>query len=283
MATGREGLGVDKRALTAMWLLPPAYVLVYRLLAELATKVVVALDSSVYSQGLSIVIGIACAIASALACVHVHRRAVGPLPVGRAFVMAAFAIPVLMLVHFYSMGIGAYSMFLMQTPLNALARYTIVFLALPLVAATWRPSARREHAYEGEVLGEAETAVAPPSAGLVLLRVFIALVSAVTFVGYGLLYLFVWGMSGFGMGRSNSGVIAVAGLPLPLLAFCFLSTTGLFGPGVLRVARPVVAVLTVPTLWFLVANGKEGLWAAVPVAGFVALWWLMCLRMEARA
>ena len=276
---------MDKRALMAVWLLPPAYALIYRVLAQLATRAIVAIDGSVYNQGLSLVIGIACAIASALLCVHVHLRSVGPLPVGRAFVMAAIAIPVLMLVHFFSMGVGPFTHFLMYTPVNAMLRYAIVFFALPIVAATWRRPARQADAYAGDSLPAQgfASSPAPASPGLVLLRVLVALVSAVTFVGYGLLYLFIWGMSGFGMGRSNASVITVASLPLPLLVFCFLSTTGLFGAGVLRIARPVVAVLTLPTLWFLVENGKEGAWIAVPVVGFVALWWLMCRRMEARA
>lgn len=273
---------MDKRALMAMGLLPLAYVIAYRVFAQLATKAVVAIDSSVYSQGLSFVIGIACALAAALACVHVHLRAVGALPVRRAFVMAAIAMPILMIVHFYTMGIVAFGNFLMQTPLNAFARYAIVFLALPVVAATWRRTTpRREEGFAGETLSEPTPA--PSSAGLILLRIFIALVSAATLIGYGILFLFMWGMSGFGMGRTNTGVLVMAGLPLPLLAFTFLSTTGLFGPGVLRVARPVVAVLTLPTFWFLAENGKEGAFVAVPVAGFIALWWLMCRRMEVRA
>ena len=267
-----------------MGLLPPAYVLVYRVLAQLATNAVVAIDSSVYNQGLSLVIGIACALASALLCVHVHLRSVGALPAGRAFVMAAISIPLLMLVHFYSMGIVAFSNFLVHTPLNAAMRYAIVFFALPVVAATWRRPARQKDAYAGDSLPAPESAPAPPRAGLVLLRIFIALLSAVTFVGYGLLYLFMLGMGNFGMGGGrNEAVVAVLASPLPILAFCFVTTLGLFGPGALRVARPVVAVLSLPYIGYLLMNGAVGAAIAAVSAGFVALWWLMCRRMVARA
>jgi hypothetical protein len=280
MATGREGLAVDKRALMAMGLLPVAYVLAYRVLAQLATKAVVAIDSSVYNQGLSLVIGIACALAAALACVHVHLRAVGALPVGRAFVMGAIAIPILMLVHFFSMGIVAFGNFLMQTPLNALLRYTIVFLALPVVAVTWRRTApRREEGFAGETLSE--PAPAPSSAGLVLLRIFIALVSVLAFLGWGVVFVFIRGMGGGG--RSDPMVMALFTSPLVLLAGCFLTAVGLFGPSMLRIVRPVGAVLWIPFMGWLAMNEIPGATAAAVLFGFVALWWLMCRWMEARA
>ena len=268
---------MDKRAAMALWLLPLAYVIVYRVIAQLATNAVVAIDRTAYSQGLSIVISIACALASALLCVIVHLRAAGPLPVRRAFVMAAIAMPMLMVGHVFSMGVDRFVTFVTQTPLNFALRYAIVFLALPLVAATWRPVPRREAATPPE-----GAPVQASSTGLIILRIVIALLSVATFVGYGLLALFILGIGNWGMGGRNEGVVAVLASPLPLLAFCFLTTLGLFGAGVLRIARYTVAVLSLPFLGYLVINGVVGAVIAAFVVGFIALWWLMCRMMEAR-
>jgi hypothetical protein len=264
----------------AIWLVPLAYVVVYRVLAQLATNAVVAIDASVYSQGLGLVIGTACAIASALACVHVHLRGAGPLPVGRAFVMAGIAMPILVAVHAFTMGTVAFTNFVTQTPLNAAIRYAIVFFALPIVAATWRP---RLPAHDSAAAVADAAPARPSSPGLVILRVFIALVSVAGFLAWGVAFAFIYGMGGFGTGHRDSGVILLLGSPLAVFAVTFVASLGIFRPSVLAVVRLTVAVGMAPFVIYLGVNGIAGIAAAAVVIGFVAMFWTMCRRLETRA
>src|SRR2546430_14490166 len=109
-----------QRETSALWLLPIAYVVAYRVLAQVSWRLVVAMgDRAAMTPAFSLVLTGACALAIGCLCVYVHGRVVGPLPVSRSFVMAAIAIPMLMVGHVVTMGVECFTRYVTIAPLQA--------------------------------------------------------------------------------------------------------------------------------------------------------------------
>jgi len=275
---------VDKREANALWLLPVAFVVAYRLLVQGAWQLILAMgDRSVMTQTFSFVLGAASALAVACLCVYVHTRVVGPLTVQRSFLMAAISMPMLMLGHLVTMGFGGLVGYFKLVPVQALLHYAMVFFALPVATAIMGPrGAAPAQGVAAPGAPAPETPKPPASVGLVLLRIAIALVSVLAFLGTGIFLLIAIGFGGFHLsGQDGTFTLAIL-VALAVFVFCFLCSVGLFRRA-LKVARWIVAVIALPYIGLLLKEGEEFVYGAIVVAAYVGAFWAMCRGMEARA
>ena len=261
---------MEKREATALWLLPLAFVIGYRVLAQVIWQLVIlAGERSTMTQTFSFVIGAACALAIACVCVYGHTRVVGPLTVQRSLLMAVISIPMLMLGHVVTMGVSGFVRYLTMVPFQAVLHYAMVFCALPVATAIMGPG-RGAPTPTGAVPDPAAPALVSPPAtvGVILLRVAVALVSIGGFLGTGLLFIFAIGFGGFHL-SGQDGLFALALIvALVLFLFCFLCAVGLFRR-IMKIARFVVAAIAVPFIGAFVNEGEEFVWGAVAVAAYV--------------
>lgn len=274
---------MDKREANALWLLPVAFVVAYRVLVQGAWALVLAMgDRSAMTQTFSFVLGAACALAIACLCVYVHTRVVGPLSVRRSFLMATISIPMLMLGHVVSMGVAGFVRYVTVVPVQAVLHYAMVFCALPLATAIMGPG----QATSAQPLAVPDVAAPvanpPSSAGLLLLRVAVALVSVLAFLGTGFFLIIAIGFGGFHMSGQDGAFTLAIIVALAVFTFSFLCSVGLFRR-TLKVARWVVAVIALPYIGSLLNEGEEFVYGAILVMAYVGTFWAMCRAMEARA
>ena len=262
------------REANALWLLPVAFVVAYRLLVQGAWQLVLAMgDRSVMTQTFSFVLGAASALAVACLCVYVHTRVVGPLTVQRSFLMAVISMPMLMLGHLVTMGFGGLVGYFKLVPVQAFLHYAMVFFALPVATAIMGPRG---------AAAAPETQKPPASVGLVLLRIAVALVSVLAFLGTGIFLVIAIGFGGFHLSGQDGAFTLAILVALAVFVFCFLCSVGLFRR-MLKVARWIVAVVALPYIGLLLKEGEEFVYGAIVVAAYVGAFWAMCRSMEARA
>ena len=250
-----------------------AYVAGDRVLGMVVWPLVIASGRVATITAISFALSAAMAFAVACACVFVHYRVVGPLPVQRSFVMAAIALPIFVLATVATArGIEGFVRYFSIAPVQAALHYAAAFFALPLAALVMAPGGQPA-AVQGATT---------ESAAVILFRIFVALVSAVLFLLGCVLLIFVTGFGAGHMSGEDQAIMAVTLIALFVFAFCFLCSVGLFRR-ILKTARVVVAVAVVPVIGYLLTEGKDGAWATIPVLLYVAIFWGMCRAMEARA
>jgi hypothetical protein len=269
---------VDKREATALWLLPVAFVVAYRVLAQVTWQLVLLMgDRSTMTPVFGFVLGAACALAIACLCVYGHTRLAGPLTVQRSFLMAAISMPMLVLVHLVTMGFGGLVGYFKLVPVQALLHYAMVFFALPVATAVMGP---RGAAPAQDVAPE--TPKPPASAGLVLLRIAVALVSVLAFIGTGIFLVIAIGFGGFHLSGQDGAFTLAILVALAVFVFSFLCAAGLLRRR-LKIARWIVAVVSLPYIGLLLNEGEEFVYGAIVVAAYAGAFWTMCRGMEARA
>jgi len=273
---------VDKREANALWVLPVAYVVTDRVLGFVMWQlIVVSGETSVMTPAFSLVLSVACALAAACLCVYGHYRIVGPLPLQRSFVMAAISIPVFLVAGLATMGAEDFVRYLSTVPMQAALHYAVAFFALPAAALILSP--KQAMPAQGVTAVEAPAAAPPSSAGVVLLRVAVALLSLGLFLGGGLFVIIILGFSGSHMSGEDQAFLLAALVAVATFGFCFLCAIGRFRR-VLKIARAFVAAISIPfAAWALVEGGEEGVWAVLALGLYVGAFWAMCSGMEARA
>jgi hypothetical protein len=273
---------VDNREANALWLLPVAYVVTDRVLGFVIWQsIMLSGETSVVTPAFSLVLSIACALAAACLCVYGHYRVVGPLPLQRSILMAAIAIPVFLIAGLATMGPRGFVRYWSAVPMQAALHYAVAFFALP--AATLIMAPKQAMVSQSVAAVEAPAAPPPASAGVILLRVVVALLSLGLFLGGGLFVIIILGFGGSHMSGEDQAFLLAAIVAIVIFGFCFLCAVGRFRRS-LRIARMAVAAISIPfAAWALVEGGEDGVWAVIGIGLYVGAFWAMCHGMEARA
>ena len=268
---------MGQREANALWLLPLAYVVAYRLLAQLAWRAIIATgERAAMNQAMGLVVAVVCAAAAACLCVYVHARIVGPVPLERSLLMAAIAMPMLLAGHVLTGGFANLTRYWSLAPVQAAINYGLVFLALPFAAAIVGAGGARGAVAAGEALPR----VASPL--LIVLRLFVALVSVGAFCAGALFMVVVAGFGGLRLAGPDGAFVWALIVALALFAFCFLCAIGRLRAA--RHAAPIiVAVAAMVYIGWLLTQGGAGVWASGAIALFAVAFWRMCRGMEARA
>jgi hypothetical protein len=272
---------VDNREANALWLLPVAYVVTDRVLGFVIWQLIVVTgESSVMTTAFSLVLSVACAFAASCLCVYGHYRMAGPLSMQRSFVMAAISIPVFLVAGLATMGPRNFVRYWSQVPMQAALHYAVAFFALPAAALVMAPKqamlARSAAAVEAPALARP-----PSSAGVIVLRVIVALLSLGLFLGGGAFVIIILGFSGSHMSGEDQAFLFAAFVAVATFGFCFLSAIGRFRR-TLKIARWIVAVIALPYIGLLFNEGEEFVYGAIAVMAYVGTFWAMCRGMEAR-
>ena len=272
---------MENREAQALWLLPIAYVVVDRVMGFVMWQLImVSGETSAMTTAFSLVLSVATALAAACLCVYGHYRLAGPLPVRRAAVMSAIAIPIFVVAGLATLGIANTVLYFSMAPAQALLHYAIGFAALPLAAlilASKQPPAAQSAAPAG-------TAPPPPpsSMGVVLLRVAVGLLSVGLFLGGILFVILILAFGGSHMSNEDYRIMFATLAAIVVFGFCFLCAVGVFRR-FLKVARVVVAAVAIPfAAYALIEGGEEGVLAVVGIGVYVAFFWAMCRGMEAK-
>ena len=275
---------MNNRETNALWLLPVAYVVTDRVLGFVIWQlIVVSGETSVMTPAFSLVLSVACALAAACLCVYGHYRVVGPLPMSRSFVMAAISIPVFVIAGLATMGPRDFVRYFSTVPMQAALHYAVAFFALPAAALILAPKQAIPAQSVAAVEARAPAPAPPSSAGVILLRVVVALLSLGLFLGGSLFVIIILGFSGSHMSGEDQAFLFAALVAIAIFGFCFLCAVGRFRRA-LKIARAVVAAISLPfAAWALVEGGEEGAWAVVALGLYVGAFWAMCRGMEARA
>ncbi|HSW82187.1 MAG TPA: hypothetical protein VLH12_01845 [Usitatibacter sp.] len=273
---------MDNREANALWLLPVAYVVADRVLGFVIWQlIVVSGETSVMTPVFSLVLSVACAFAASCLCVYGHYRMVGPLSMQRSFLMAALSIPVFLVAGLATMGPRDFVRYWSQVPMQAALHYAVAFFALPAAALVMAP---KQAMLARSVAPLEAPALAPPpsSAGVIVLRVVVALLSLGLVLGGGLFVIIIIGFGGSHMSGEDQAFLFAALVAVAIFGFCFLCAVGRFRR-MLKIARVTVAAISLPfAAWALVEGGEEGVWAVLALGLYVGAFWAMCRGMEAR-